>query len=268
MDPLTMGLIMGGGALAGGLGSAIAGSSERAQMNRNIRDAQRGIQNIRSQIPGQTQQLVGDLESAYAPYTQGAAADMGQFRSYVDQFGNLQYEQADPFAYDLQAGIQQFMDPSLDLQIRQATGALEGSAANKGKLFSSSTGKAIADRAQELSQLAWKDAMRAAMEDRGFQYGVYEGDIDRQREMIDFEAKQQQDKLSALGNLAGMGQEATMNLAGQVGDINLAQIQALNDLALAQTELGMQRPGGSIWGDLLGGAASGAGAFGSIMGGK
>ena len=252
----------------GGIGSALTGSSERDQMNRNISQARGDIQNIMNQIPGQSQEIQSYLEGAYSPYTQNAAGDMTAYRDAISQAGNLQYGSYDPFAYDLQSGIQKFMDPSLDLQIKKATGAVEGSAANTGKLFSSSTGKAISDRAQELSQLAWKDALKAAMEDRGFQYGVYGDDITRDRQAIDFQLKQQGQKLDSLGNLAGMGQQATTNLASSVGDVKLAEMQGLNDLALSQAQLGMQRPGGSAFGDFLSGVAGGASILGPIMGGK
>ena len=190
MDPLTAGLIMGGGALASGL-SSMSGAD---QTNKNLQKGLTTISGIQQRVPGQVQQVTSGLQDAYSPYTQGAVADMSAYRSGLGQVGNLQYDATDPFAYDLQAGTQQFLDPLMDAKIEAATKNLQSSAANRGGLFSSATGRATAEQAAEMKGAGWKDAMEMALRDRGFQYGVYGDDITRDRQNIDLALKQQQMK--------------------------------------------------------------------------
>lgn len=264
MDPITMG-IAGGTMALGGIGSAWGGHNARTQANKNIGAARSELDAISSRIPGQSEQIIGDLQTAYSPYTQNAAGDMDSYRLATGQIGNLQYGVADPFAYDLNTQAQQFLDPTVDYQTRKATEAVEGSAANRGKLFSSATGKAISDRAQEIAQQSWKDAMAMALQDRGFQYGVYSDDVQRDRANIDLALKQQGMKLDSLGNLAGMGQDATTNLASSVAGVQGDMFSALNeaDIAKANLLLNKQDTG---WGSIFGDFASGMGGSSALMG--
>ena len=261
MDPL----LAGGLALGGGLAAGLQSQASANQMNRNIQQGLNTIGGIQQRVPGQVQQITSGLQEAYSPYTQGAAADMSALRSGVGQVGNLQYGAADPFAYDLQAGTQQFLDPLMDAKIEAATKNLQSSAANRGGLFSSATGRATAEQAAEMKGAGWKDAMKMALQDRGFQYDVYGDDITRDRQNIDLALKQQQMKLEGLGNLAGMGQRATTNLASGISEAQMGGFQAMNEADLAKANLQMQRQDPSFWAPAIGGAAS---TLGAIMGGQ
>ena len=110
--------------------------------------------------------------------------------------------------------------------------------------------------------------MNMALQDRGFQYGVYGDDINRDRANVDLQLQQQGQRVGALGNLAGMGQQATTNLANQTGNIKMGEYSALNeaDMAMANNLMGRQDSsfGGNL-GNLLTGGAS---ALGGLLGGK
>jgi hypothetical protein len=236
MIPLLVG---GATALAGGVGSAMAGHSAANTINNNIDAATGRIEGIKNRIPGQSAQVINKAQDAYSPYTQGASGDMDNWRNLIMSGGDLSYADADPFAYDLQGGIQQFMDPTVDSQIAAATGAVEGSAANTGGLFSSATGKAIADRAQRISQESWKDALQAAITDRGFQYDVYGG------------ANQLQNKTDNMGQITKLGADATMSLSEIETAIKMNEFEGMNDADLKIAELLMGKQDDS-WTSVLG----------------
>lgn len=227
-----------GGALAGGLGGMLAGN----QAASNNRAANRYIGNVMQAVPGQTSALTGYANQQMAPYTQGASQDMADYRSMLGQdLGQYAYQQASPFQYDLQGQTQAFLDPSMDYQIQQATQALEGSAANAGKLFSSSTGKGIADRSQAIAQQSWKDALQTALADRSFMAGEDQRNIANQRAVQDQGLGLWQTKAQGLGNLAGIGQQAVSGLT----NMNLGAMQGgfetMNNANLAKANLAQQR---------------------------
>ena len=260
---VAAGIAAAGG--AGAMGSAMSGAS---QANKNIRNSNKAIEGIKSNIPGQSAELMGMLNDAYSPYTANAASDMNAYRDAVGNIGGYQYNQADPFAYDLNTKAQQFLDPSMDLQIKEATDAVEGSAANAGKLFSSATGKGIADRSQEIARKAWKESMEMALADRGFEYGMYSDDIDRDRANTDLQVNQFGQKVDAFGNIANMGQDATTNLANQTSNVKMSEYQGLNeaDMALANNMMNVQDD--SFMGNLGSFMTGGANVFGALGGGK
>lgn len=264
--PIPLAYAAGMGALSGlgGMGSAMSGAS---QANQNIDQSNQAIRGIQSRIPGQSEQLLGELGSQYSPYTQNAGSDMDAYRSAMGQ-PDQQYNQYDPFAYDLNTQSQQFLDPAMDFQIQQATDAVEGSAANAGKLFSSATGKGIADRTAEIAKNAWKDSMEMALQDRGFQYGVFDDDISRDRANTDLGIQQQGMRMDALGNMVGIGANATTNLANQTSNIRQGEFTGMNEADMAIANNNMNRQDDSFMGN-LGAAMSGAGnMFGSLYGGK
>jgi hypothetical protein len=267
MDPITMGMI-GAGVLGGGAG-LFGGMSEAEAANRAIKQGQQGITNLQNQFGEQSAEVMDILNTGYAPYTQGAGQNFANYQNMVNNMGGVQYADADPFAYNLQSQSQQFLDPSMDFQIKEATDAVQGSAANAGKLFSSSTGRGIAARAQDIAQKSWKDAMNMAITDRGFQYGVYGDEIDRDRANVDLQLRQEGLKLDALGNIVSIGADATTNLTTATAGVKGDEIRAMNDAELQKIMLGQGKQDSSFFGNLGGaltGAAGGVSMINSIMG--
>lgn len=232
--------IMAGGALLGGAGS-VTSSNQAAN---NIRRSRAEIDALKAKFPDQANVIEQQLKESYSPYISTAGDDYQSYRDAVGgtDYDAMRYQQADPFGYNLQAGIKEFMDPSMALQIREATGAVEGSAANRGKLFSSATGKAIADRSQEIAQKSWKDALQAAMQDRGFQYQQYSGDIDRTRQVSDQDMRIAQQRIGDLGALAGMGQQASLRYGDLMTQNKQNLFQSQNQADLTKAQMGMQTP--------------------------
>ena len=272
MEPLTIAAIAGGAGLLGGGAGLFGGMSEADANNRAVNKASKGITNLQNQFSGQSAEVMDILNRGYQPYTQGAGQNFSNYQNMVSNIGGAQYADTDPFAYDLQSKSQQFLDPSMDFQIQEATEAVEGSAANAGKLFSSSTGRGIAARAQDIAQKSYKDAMNMAITDRGFEYGVYGDEIDRDRANVDLALKQQGLKLDAMGNIVSIGADATTNLATATADVKGDEIRAFNDAELQKIMLGMQKQDSSFFGNLgkgLAGASNAVGAVGSLgLGGE
>lgn len=238
--PLPIAAIMAGGALAGGVGSMLSGNQGAANVSR----ARRDINALKAQFPGQAAQIEAKLSQAYSPYLQNAGADLASFRRSAQGLdpANFAYEDAPGFDYNMQQGIQSFMDPSTDFQIRQATRAVEGSAANAGKLFSSATGKGIADRSQAIAAQSWKDALQAAMADRAYGREAYESDVGLSRQEQDQRLRAAQAQAGVMGQLAGMGQQASMGY-GEASAGNLQNLfQSQNQADLLRAQMLMQKP--------------------------
>lgn len=253
-------------AIAGGVGvGALSGGVNNVVQGRNYNATMRGINSLRATVPGQSQELMRMLSETYGPYTQNAASDYNAYREGVQNadYDQFKYGATDPFAYDLNAKTQGFLDPTMNQQIQAATGAVEGSAANRGKLFSSATGKAISDRASEIAKQSWKDAAAMAMQDRNFEYGKYGSDIDRARQAQDQAAQLYGTKMQGLGTLAGMGTDMVGQFSQGQQNIKGNEFGTLNELQQQKNMLRMQKPGGFWSGVLQGGLNS----FGAIMGG-
>ena len=250
-------------AIASGAGSAVAGQ----QGSDNIDTAQGKINALKAQFPAQAGEIERTIREQYAPLIENAGDDMKTYRDAVESadWDGMEYDDADPFSYDLQQGINKFMSPDVDYQIKQATGAVEGSAANAGKLFSSSTGKGIADRAQEISKNSYKDAMQAAMADRGFEYDVYGGDIERQRGVRDKTMEIAKEKIGGYGQLAGYGADATQRYGDLIGGVKQDMYTSQNNADLASATLETQRPT-TGWAAFMSGAGQGLGNMSAMMG--
>ena len=253
-----------GAAGLSGLGSMFGGMSEAEQQNRNIAEANKAIQGVKSNLQTQGTDLTNYANQAYQPFTQNAGADMAAYRDAVMTGGNLTFQEAPDFNYNLQSNAQQFLDPMMDQKIKSATDNLQASAANRGGLFSSATGRSIAETAAEMKGDSWKEALQLALQDRGFQYGVHSDDISRDRDSVRFAAEQQALKTQGLGNLAGMGADASMNLANNVLGIKGDVYKGMNEADLAMAGNIMSRQDDSFFGNFGKGLASGLNTFGNF----
>jgi hypothetical protein len=253
--------VIGGVAGAGALGGGLSQYSGASSANNNINSTNNSLDVLKGQLQGQGDTINSMATDAYNPLIQNFGSDMSAYRDIGMNDGKqFQYNEVDPFNYDINQGIQKFLDPSMDFQIKQATGAVEGSAANAGGLFSSATGKAVADRSQEIAKQSWKEALQAAMEDRGFESGRFDSDRDRGDRGVEFEADQYNRgldrKTDVLGTLTGIGAEGTMNLAGEKIDTQRDVFSGMNDIEIQKTINDMQKQDDG-WGAILGGALTG-----------
>lgn len=161
MDPVSLGIILGGGAIgatSGGVGAYNQNKTEKARLdallsgNKELQDLV--MQNLNSNTGMMKQGYEGVLDG-YDP------------QSYINDLKNRDYSKYDitapgDFEFDLAAETQAQLNPALDEILKRSTGQLEASAANAGKLFSSATGKNIARSTTDQTAQEWARARQAA----------------------------------------------------------------------------------------------------------
>ena len=251
---IAAGIAAGGGALLGGLSSAFGASDKNAR----LKAAGKSIDQLKAQQAAGYENIKGDLAKAYTPYTKNAGADYESYRQAAQQLGaNLrQYAEAGSFDFDLDQAINNLMDPLLESKQEAAAKVLEGSAASAGKLNSSATLSSLAKRSGELYDTAWKDALGAAQRQQAQEYGQWSDAIARDRAAVDQYNANLQSQLAAMGNLAGMGQGATLGLANTSAGLSSASLSDQGNLALQK--IAMQAQQGSPAAAGLSGALTGA----------
>lgn len=247
-------LIGGGLGLIGGLGGLLGG----AQQNRNINRAMDTVRGVKGAAQGQLADIQGGLQSAYSPYTANAGQDMAGLRGLMSQDVQT-YQPGDPFQFDTSAHVREFMDPSVDYQVRTATNAVEGSAANRGNLFSSATAKGIADRSQDIAQQSYKDALAAALQQQGLEAQQYQAGEQNKQVAAGQEIDLYGNRLQGQQGLANMGLQASTNLADQLSQAkqNAFQTQNNADLTLAGLMQGKAPTGLAGFMQGVGGSAKG-----------
>jgi len=101
---------------------------------------------------------INNYTAGYQESVQGRYNDPRiQGRAFQDIVGNHSGYQGDHQAL---ADVDKYMNPALSFAQKQATDAVQGSAAGRGSLFSGGTQKEIADRTNLLSYQAHQDALR------------------------------------------------------------------------------------------------------------
>lgn len=160
--------------------------------------------------------LIGASSSRSAASTQAAAADRaGQaqreiFERQVElskpyrEAGELALNKLIPLATEYTPfGMQQFQaDPGYAFRLSEGQKALERSAAARGNLLSGGTGKALARYGQEMGSQEYMNAFNRYQAER-------------------------QARLNPLQSLAGVGQTASQQLAGQAGQFGSNMAEAI-----------------------------------------
>lgn len=241
------GMALGG--LASGLGTGDA--------NRRIYNAQKRLEGLKGDMREGYAGISSGLSDAYKPYTATAAQDWSAYRDAAQGFDSQaqRYADAGSFDYDLESAIQSLMDPYLAGKIEAGTKAIEGSAANAGKLQSSASAQAITRKTDDLYSTAWRDALAAAQRQQAQEYGQWSGAVSRDRAAVDQANSILGTRLSLLGDLAGQGLGATTNLAGAQAGLSQSLLSDLGNLGLQQAQLESRK--GSILGNTIGGMLTG-----------
>lgn len=173
--------------------------------------------------------LLGASSSRSAANTQAAAADRAAdvqreiFERQVElgkpyrEAGELALNKLIPLATEYTPfGMQQFQaDPGYGFRMSEGMKALERSAAARGGLLSGGTGKALQRFGQEMGSQEYQNAFNRYQAER-------------------------QARLNPLQSLAGVGQTAAQNLAGQAGQFgsNLAETMGAGAQARASGYMG------------------------------
>lgn len=229
--------------------------------NTRIRDTNKEMQQI-SDVAGDQPNKINALLQRIL--SQGAGkGDIDTFRQGA---GEQVSQMRDPegFSYDWDAAVSKFLDPTVDAQTKSATKSIEGSAANRGGLFSSDTGRAIADRSGEIAKQAQLQALQMASADKGQAQNLWSTNQQLRQGADQSKINSHFSRLNNLGQLAGFGQNALMTQAGAGANALQSSFDTQNQLALQRA---MNNLGKKSWfEDLLGAGSQVVDIVGKVKG--
>lgn len=213
MDPLTIGLGVGGAVLSG-IGGYL-GQSSANERQREARDA------LKKQAK-ETGKQYSELENKWSDFAgEGLDKDYQKYHGALDNYQQNagRYKDTQQFQYDLNKGIQQVWDPYFNEKVNLAAKQVYGGAANAGKLMSSATARNVSQAVGKQYDQSYADALKAAQEQERQEYGWYADQIARERAQID---------------------QANQILMNNINNYNAATGMGFNALG-QQTQLGTQR---------------------------
>jgi len=206
--------------------------------NSKLHKANQRLEGLKTDATNQASEIAGDYAKILS---QGAGAQ--DIANYRDAVGSMDTT-VDPFTYDWDAAVAKFQDPTVDAQVAAATKAIQDSAANRGGLFSSATGKAISDRAGQIAQQAIQDAMKMALQDKQSEANIW-----GQTQNLKQSAQQMQ--LNNLGQLAGMGQQGLSTMAQGTAQAKQSAFDTINSATGQQIKNNLAKQSG--WETFMGG---------------
>lgn len=235
MDPATAQAVKSGASAGVGTASGAASGYLDNKYNKKaltefIRQ-QGGLQNDITQMGGVRE---GQTTQAYAPFTAGMADTTQDYFGALKGTDLTKFDVNAPGAYQgksVNELTQEMMNPQIDVMRKQAQGAVEGSAANAGKLFSGVTAGNIAERIAGVEADQYDKARTAAQQ----QDVVNRNDFQSQYNNL---LKQQEfNKGNVTGNLDNMGTlyGAQTGAFGKQQE-ELTAIRAAQDQALLQSK--------------------------------
>lgn len=183
----------------------LGGSSAAKAAKKGLSAQQSAEEQNKSLYGTQRAQDLAAISESTDPYTKSASGAWSEYQNAANA-GTDQYN-FDPYEEFSTSDVNKYLDPSLDYQTEQATQSVEGSAANRGKLFSGATGQEILKQSQDIAKTGYNDALQTALS----QY------------------QNKQDYGTAAKQQAG-------NLAQQ----NLSNLQGVSSTAMNQGNLGTQ----------------------------
>ena len=213
MDPVTMGLVLGGGQLLGNLfGSYQQGEAAKAAARAQAAATQAAIEEQR--------RAYADVQDIWSPYQElgdtylkQLAGGIGRGDYDTPTLGNFEYGQT----------VQDFLDKSMEYQQTQAQRALEQSAVMGGNLQSGGTLKALQNQAQDYAMQDWGNAYNRMTSDKSFAYQNFINQFNSQKQAVT-------DRYNQMRGLANLGTSAASALTGartgvatNVGNLQTAQ---------------------------------------------
>jgi len=233
MDPLTVGLILGGGSLIGsGLSAWGQKSAAEAAADAQTRAAQLGIEEQR--------RAYADALPYLEPYSAAGQEGLNMLLAGI-QSG--QFTGPEIPEYQFQGSVEDYLDPSTDYQQRKIREQLEQSAAAGGQLSSGATLKALQQEAQDRAMMDYQNAFARRGQERAFDYQDFVNRFNISRQNV-------ADRYNQIANLSQQGFGAGQSIA------NLRTGQASNVANLLQQQ-----------GQAQAVAAAAPGAFGANLAG-
>lgn len=246
MDPVTMGLVLGGGQL---LGSTIGGyfqkSAAEEAARAQIAAARMGIQEQR--------QAYKDALPYLEPYSQAGQEGLGMLLGGVKS-GQFIGPEMPEFEYG--RTTEEFLDPSIDYQQRKIREQLEQSAAAGGQLSSGATLKALQQEAQDRAMMDYQNAFGRQQADKAFNYQDFINRFNISRQNV-------ADRYNQIQGLAGVGLGAGQSIANlRSGNAsNIANLMQQQGSAQATAAAAPGVLGANIAGGVTNAIGSGLGAY-------
>ena len=217
--------------------------------NSRLNKANKALEGLKGDAQNQASEIAADYGRIMS---QGAGAQ--DIQAYRDAVGRMDTT-VDPFSYDWDAAVAKFQDPTVDAQVAAATKAVQDSAANRGGLFSSATGKAISDRAAAIAQQSMQEAMKMALQDKQSEANIW-----GQTQNLKQNAQQMQ--LNNLGQLAGMGQQGLSTMAQGQAQAKQSAFDTINSATTQQIKNNLSKQSG--WETFWNGMGDVAGIVGNV----
>ena len=246
-----------------GIGTGMQSYYQTKSTKKGQESAQAGEEQMLRDILLKGQQRTGEYQQAYG----GALAGLpGATQEYLDSLagydaGKYQVQAPeDEFQYDLKAKTAEMMNPEIEAILSGARGQVEGSAANRGSLFSGSTGRGIQRASADIIANEYGQARSAAMQDKASTYQQWADKFNRVLQQA------QQNQSAAQGGMQAKqaGMQTRQNLfSGQQelqGGVDTAELQSkgrINELQAQRS--GLQSPDSAKWSGFLMGLGGGQG---------
>lgn len=147
-----------------GLDVLTLGASGQAKGQESaLRGQANDLASMKNDLQGQYKDEQSDITSTFDPFTQNAGQDWQAYRNEATK--DLSGYEYDPWEDFNASSADKYLDPELDNLVKSATSDIEGSAANRGMLFSGQTGKSIIDNSSQMRSDARKQALDMARQD-------------------------------------------------------------------------------------------------------
>jgi hypothetical protein len=178
-----------------GLAGAGAGYLRGKANMRGLKSGIKSEKEMMDQILGIGAERLGEYQDAYG----GAIGDMPQstedYFASLDAYDPSKYDVQAPqeeFSYDMNAKTKEFLNPEIDAILGKANQAIEGSAANRGSLFSGATGRAIAGSTADITAKEYGRAQNVAQQDKASSYQQYADKFSRELQALQNNAQNAQ----------------------------------------------------------------------------
>lgn len=264
MNPYAIIGSAAGGAVAGGFNAAVDRGSNVRKLKR-LGKGNKELQGSVEDIYGDTR---SDVEIAYDNILQGYDP-----RGYIDELQNTDYSQyriqaPGEFQWDDIAETQKRLNPELDEIINRQTQTLEGSAANRGQLFSGATGKKLARSAADITAREWGEAANRAQTARTNKYQEFIDRFDNIVKQNQFNMGLDRTRMADRGSAFDIQSSAEQRKRNELNTARDTRNQNMLQLQSEEAQIEAERQGlPGRWENLVGGVLSGAVQGVSALGG-
>lgn len=227
---IAMGVAAGAQALSSILGASQAASAAREARKGAAKGASsvaQGYTDVKG-VYDANDQRIKDYEGQV-----GSVYDLGDNSEYIKKYKELlSQDMSDavykPSTWTDKHNLEEYYDKAWKLNNQTQLDALEASASNAGKLYSSGLLNQMATTASANANTAYKEAMEAYLREKGIDVDIWKGEEANKQAAAKQYLDQYKTQLEGTGNYVGTG-------LGLMGDITGAYISNANDKANTYT---------------------------------